>query len=964
MKIAFRYIFLTLILWSFSVKAEFPMVRNFPKQKYQADTQNWDISQMTDGRMVFANKRGLLTFDGYHWGLYPLDNYGAARSLMVDSLDNRIFVGGSWTFGYFSSEDKSTDFTYHSLLPTLVTPHAHIGDVWNIIKVGNDIYLQSDYDLFRYDGEKTYNISVGEKILASGEINGNIYLALKNGKLCRLEGEKLVELAYDGDFDGRSAAAITPDPLNPTRGLLVTAFSGCYSFDRTSVRRIISDIDSFMKDAQVFCASTKGDEVAFGTVNSGVVIRNFRTGEISFIGRSSGLQNSTVLSLFFDNSNNVWLGLDNGIDYVMHDSPVKLLFPSAGQFGTGYSSCLLGNTLLFGTNQGLFSLQYPHGQSEWSERAAQNVKKQLQGQVWSIQNLGEEVAVSSDLGLFIGRPGSLREIGQMGGVWNVGIIDPSTLIVSTYDNYHLVAKTTEGWVDKGIIDGFNDANAKVKVAKDGSIWLADWQKGLYSMSIDKEGRRFFSVKHYSDHDGLPYALNLTVDIIDGRIVVGTVAGFYTVDSKSGKLVYDKALNKRLPFRGTAHIYRQPDGTLWGVDRKRIMLSAVSANGEIAPTDSSSFSFTTATIVPGFDDLNFVDDKVFVASEDGFFIFEPSKRSVSDQQTHVGLNRIILDNDSIVSAFSDVARDGRLILPHHISSVRFEAYLPEYRKENAALFSFYLEGYDKDWSPFIPVDSKEYTRLGHGDYVLHIRARNSIDGDVTEAAFEFSVATPWYWSIPAKIIYLLLLGVAVYFGYKFITRYAHKKARKVEAKKEEEITQLRQAVDETERERRTQIETLQNEQKKKEFTHLNESLENTTRNTMHRNEILLRINSRLDELKGSLPMEAAQSGSVGKKVNEVQKMIDETLQRDDTLTEVDRHFAGLYGDYVERLHEAFPDLTKMEFRLCCFIKMGLSTKEIAPLMNVAPKSVEMSRYRLRKKLGLDRDVNLAQFLQSF
>lgn len=80
--------------------------------------------------------------------------------------------------------------------------------------------------------------------------------------------------------------------------------------------------------------------------------------------------------------------------------------------------------------------------------------------------------------------------------------------------------------------------------------------------------------------------------------------------------------------------------------------------------------------------------------------------------------------------------------------------------------------------------------------------------------------------------------------------------------------------------------------------------------------------------------------------------------------ITHNFDEVYGDYVARLTERYPTLSKSEIRLCYYIKMGLSTKEIAPLLNVAPKSIEMSRYRLRKKLELDRSDNLSDFLQKF
>lgn len=963
MKRTLPSVILLIFIFCFFSKADYPLVRNFSKQKYGADNQNWGIDQLPDGRIVVANKRGLLTFDGLHWSQFPLDNYSDARSVMVDSIENRIYVGGSWTMGYFSYEDEDTDLTYHSLLPTLSRKVDHIGDVWNVMKYGNDIIFQGDYDLFGYDGKSTRIIPIGEKILSSRILDGIIYVALRNGRFCRIENDRLIDLQVKGSYKGYPVAGIIRHPESPGKGLMITSFNGCYSFDKFIIEDFPTSIDGFMKDAQVFCAASNGPEVAFGTVNSGVAIKNFITGETTFVGQTTGLQNSTVLSVFFDKGDNLWLGLDNGIDYVMHNSPVRLLFPPGGLYGTGYSSCLYSDQLLLGTNKGLYSVGFPFQGEMSTEDGVIKPIKELHGQIWNVRRIGDEIAVSGDLGLFIGKPGSLREVGKLGGVWNIDRINDDNYVVATYDNYHLIRLKEGVWTDMGIIAGFNEVNSKIVIDSYGVIWIANWQKGLYSMKLDTSSLRFYDVKHFNMEYGLPEDQNVTVAVIDGKVIVGTHSGFYVYDHRNDRFIRDNGISSRLPFNNTAHIYRSNDGSLWGVDRNRLMISAQSASGKIMPTDSTSFSFTAANIVPGFDELTFLKDMVISSSEEGFYVYHPKK--FTDKHTEkCGLARIILNNDSVVSAFTKVAKEGKLKLPYNLSSVRFEAYLPEYRKEDAAMFSFYLEGYDKEWSAFSKSESKEYTRLGYGDYVLHLRAKNTMDGNISEESFKFSVATPWYWSIMAMIIYAVIFLIILYEGYKYIMRYTQEKAKRVEAKKEEEISQLRQAANESQRESQSQIETLQKEQKEQEITHLSESLTNATRNTMHRNEILLRINSRLTELQDSIKSDSPRTAGIDRKVSEVRKMIDDTLQRDDTLTQVDRHFEGLYGDYVERLRHNYPDLTKMEFRLCCFIKMGLSTKEIAPLMNVAPKSVEMSRYRLRKKLKLEREVNLAQFLQDF
>ena len=76
----------------------------------------------------------------------------------------------------------------------------------------------------------------------------------------------------------------------------------------------------------------------------------------------------------------------------------------------------------------------------------------------------------------------------------------------------------------------------------------------------------------------------------------------------------------------------------------------------------------------------------------------------------------------------------------------------------------------------------------------------------------------------------------------------------------------------------------------------------------------------------------------------------------------RHFDNVHTDYLKKLKEFCPDLTTAELKLAAYLRLSLSTKEIAQLMNISTRGVETSRYRLRKKLGLtNADANLYEFL---
>jgi DNA-binding NarL/FixJ family response regulator len=113
---------------------------------------------------------------------------------------------------------------------------------------------------------------------------------------------------------------------------------------------------------------------------------------------------------------------------------------------------------------------------------------------------------------------------------------------------------------------------------------------------------------------------------------------------------------------------------------------------------------------------------------------------------------------------------------------------------------------------------------------------------------------------------------------------------------------------------------------------------------------------------------AQTDDAGEKerlISELKSSLNQRLSYD---RDVDSQYfyaqaESLHEDFNAKLSENFPDLTPQERRLATLLRLGFSSKYIATLMNITPKSVEISRYRLRQKLGLEKGSNLVNFIKS-
>ena len=117
----------------------------------------------------------------------------------------------------------------------------------------------------------------------------------------------------------------------------------------------------------------------------------------------------------------------------------------------------------------------------------------------------------------------------------------------------------------------------------------------------------------------------------------------------------------------------------------------------------------------------------------------------------------------------------------------------------------------------------------------------------------------------------------------------------------------------------------------------------------KNELLQALKSRLDEERNAKNMQS------------LQKIIHKSLNQDKEWADFDSHFESLNKNFYTRLKANYPDISPNDLKICALIKMNLSIKEMAAILNISPDSVKTARYRLRKKLQLNTEDNLTDFM---
>lgn len=100
------------------------------------------------------------------------------------------------------------------------------------------------------------------------------------------------------------------------------------------------------------------------------------------------------------------------------------------------------------------------------------------------------------------------------------------------------------------------------------------------------------------------------------------------------------------------------------------------------------------------------------------------------------------------------------------------------------------------------------------------------------------------------------------------------------------------------------------------------------------------------------------------IRQLIREVDVNMDLDDQWEAFKRHFESVHTGFFARLLEKFPKITQNELKLCAYLRMNLSSKEIAQMLNITIESATTKRYRLRKRLQLKNDDNLVSFLSDF
>lgn len=930
-----------------------PYVQNYNKAIYQSGNQNWSVTRDEHGIMYFGNSEGLLTFDGKYWQSYRMPNGLIVRAVAANG-NGKIYSGGFGELGYWEN-NKNGQLTYHSLNQLVPKKYQPINEeIWKIYVDPNQVIFQSFGSIYIYKDGKINVVKGPQPFLFLFQTGNRYFVEQVNSGLYELKGSRL-EYINGSNIMGNSGV-LSILQLSANRYLIGTARNGLFIYDNGQIKPWNTQASDFLKNYQLNNGARIGKYVAYGTILNGIIIIDTTGNVIQQINKSSGLQNNTVLSLYIDNEQNLWAGLDNGIDRIEINSPLYFYFDKTGHFGTVYSSIIFNNKIYLGTNQGLFY-------SDWIENGNKRLFQSFdfklipgsQGQVWELSLQDGKLLCGHNTGTFQVNGDAISKITTISGGWTIKKLNTNQLIQGTYTGLIIYKKDNSGnWVFDHKVDGFGEPSRYVEQDNKGQLWVSHAYKGIYKVTLSSDLKKATSVKYYDKQYGLPGSFNINVFNLDNRIVFASDSGFYVYDDISDHFTKYQELNKKLgSFARSNKIIPALGKKYWFINHGHVSLADFSVPGKMS-IDSNRFSILEGRMVQNYENISRINSSIYLISvDDGFVIMndEDALRQSDLKLPYVLIRRIENITDKITTIENN-GNQGEIEIPHSENNIRISYSLPFYRQEKIR-FQYYLEGYSHQWSDWSTQSQKEFTNLDQGTYHFRVRAKINEQNVSPETVLTFTVLAPWYAGHIAVICYILLIILAYFLVRKYyrikLQRHQHHIQERMKKEHDEYLKQ--EAIANEQR-----IAKVRNEQLQADLSSKSRELANSAMNIVYKNELLQKISHEMTQLKDSSGKRLSED-----QLRKIQKVIDDGMSDERDWNLFESSFNEAHESFFKKLKAQHPDLVPNDLKLCAYLRMNMNSKEMASLLNISLRGVEIRRYRLRKKLNLEHDKNLVEFL---
>ncbi|WP_367388604.1 triple tyrosine motif-containing protein [Lewinella sp. LCG006] len=892
-------------------RPETPRVRTFTPNDYQASNQNWMVAQSSDGSMHIANSGGLLTYNGNYWLLHTLPGQKVVRSVAIGA-DDKVYVGAYNEFGYFDM-DADDGSSYVSISKYL--PKAELGEeIWNIIVLDSVVLFHSFGAIYIYNGKHV------EKVLPPGVILNMI----------QVDDQLFVPVIDEGLFQWRPGGAFSllagTEALagKNIRGvvsvdsclLIATERSGIFQLQNGHLSKWEIPLSGVLVNDQINqFEQLRSGLFAVGTILGGLYLLH-KDGHLhSRLDRSGGLQNNTIISMLEDTVGNLWLGLDRGIDLVVLNDPLRYFTASQQAIGAVYAAAIFNDRLYIGTNQGLF-------QRPLNSIAPYQLVAGTQGQVWELSVMDDQLLCGHNNGTYLIENQDAVLISEVTGGWQLSPLAHHSpkFLQATYTGVIRLDRKKEQWTFSQPFPGLTAPLDEIIRTDTFEFLAAHASEGLYCLRLNADYSAYEKIEALGEKEGLPEGHSFHMTKFSEGVLVQTAdqkwlyknRQFLPIDTFRGEVL----LPNSWVLAGREDQWMQATfNQVWMYNYEELPVR---------------LPIKLARHEPKL--INLSNGQSLFCLDEGYALLDPEQLTVEMPSSTLFIRWEYYDDKENWQSLPDT----QATLAFRQNQLRFSFHQPVY--DEPGLYRYQLKGFDTGWSEWSTRYEKEYTNLPAGKYEFMVTSQFS--GVSRSIAFEIN--PPWYLSGWSFVLYTIL-ALLIWWGlYRLHNWRLHRQALALELKRKRELQHER-------------IQ-LRNEQLQADIIGKSKALANSTFNLVRKNEILLTLKQELRT--------AAQRSLSERDYYKLKDLIDKHLSGEQDWEMFESNFNQVHDDFFKRLKKAYPDLTPGDLKLAAYLRMNLSSKEIAPLLHISIRGVENKRYRLRKKTNLDANDSLTDFFMNY
>jgi ligand-binding sensor domain-containing protein len=934
-----------------------PQIINFNSKDFKGGSQTWDIRQDKWGRMYFANNEGLLTYDGSYWKIYPQPEKSILRSIAIQ--DEKIFAGGQDEIGFYAP-DKNGRLNYTSLKGSLPKNCNKFSDVWDIEVFKESVFFRTLDYIFEYSNG-TFKVHKALKGWQFLKATGGRLIAQDDSRgLFQFVNYSWLPMCRAGaipDFEVSGIVAINKDSL-----LVSSVIDGLFIFHDSIFTKKQSATDELLKQYRIYAfEQINSKEYLAATTSDGCYILDSLGQIVQKVSRVEGLQNNNVLSIFLDKDKNLWTGLDNGISFIAYNAAIKYIMPAKPNESSGYSSKIFENKLYIATSDGAYVSALGGFPSDLSFAKGSFVRiKNSKGQTWRLDEVNQQLMMGYNNGSVVIKNDEAIPLTADPGIWlflpTTAVYPYKNVLAGTYAGLTMFEFDEKKLVKSTQLKGPYESLRFLAIDNENEIWASHPYRGIYKISLSLPDSSYTS-QLYTHKDGLPSSLRNFVFRIKNRVVFATTEGIYEFDEATKKFIPSPLLYKVFGKIGVQYMSEDAEGNIWFCIEKG--MGVVNFRNPKQPA-ITYFPELTGNILSGFENIYPYNQKnIFIGAKNGVIHLNYEKYATFKTKLNVLLTeaRVFGKSDSLIFGGYTAGADDSVFMqsknrllkfPISENSFHFEFSSPSFSIQSNIEYSYQLVGYDDRWSPWSSKTEKDYTNLPSGTYKFNVKAHDNIGNESAMVSYTFVVKPAWYNTLWAYLFYFLLLVAACY----LFIKWQQKKFKLQLVTFEDEQNRLKYIhqleIEKSEKE----IIKLQNEKLINEVTFKNKELVDANMHLVERSDALIKVKDELQQLY----KKTGGNHDVKKAI----QLVNDIEKNNSNWEQFASHFDEVNNDFLKKLSVKFPQLTNTDLKVCAYLQLKLTSKQIAQLMNITVRGVELSRYRLRKKLQLAQGQTLNDF----